>query len=84
MNTNLMNHIRLRTRQLTLCPLSAFPLALCFYFPALANAQTGGQVSGGISTTPTEGVAVDCGTRFDPFIYMTPAYKALSLYILPG
>jgi hypothetical protein len=62
-----MNHIRLRTRQLALCPLSAFLLTVCFHFPGLANAN--GQISGGISTTATSGVAIEksgCDLEFNP------------------
>jgi hypothetical protein len=60
-----MNHIPLRTRRLALYPLSAFLLAVCFYFPGLAYANN--QISGEISTTPTEGVAAEpsgCDLRF--------------------
>jgi hypothetical protein len=63
-----MNHIRLRMRQSAICPISAFLLTVCFSFPGLANAN--GQISGGISTTPTEGVAVEtagCELTFNPF-----------------
>jgi hypothetical protein len=35
-----MNHIHRRTRQSALCPLSAFLLAVCFYIPGLANANS--------------------------------------------
>jgi hypothetical protein len=52
-----MNQICLRAPQSALCPLSAFLLTVCFYFPALANANT--QISGGIATTGTSGVAVE-------------------------
>jgi hypothetical protein len=65
-NTNSMNHIRLRTPQSALCPLSAFLLTACFYLPGLAN----GQISGGISTTPKARVAVEtsgCDLQFKPF-----------------
>jgi hypothetical protein len=63
-----MNHIRLRTRQSALCPLSAFLLAVCFCFPGLANANS--KVSGGLSTTAPSGVAVapsGCDLKFNPF-----------------
>jgi hypothetical protein len=63
-----MNHIRLRTWQSGLWPLSAFLLTVCFYFPGLANANS--QISGGIPTTPTSGVAAetsDCDLQFNPF-----------------
>jgi hypothetical protein len=52
-----MNAIRLPTRQLGLCPISAFLLTLCFYFPGLAYANS--QVSGGLATTTPSGVAVE-------------------------
>jgi hypothetical protein len=63
-----MNHFHLRARQSALCPLSAFLLTVCFYFPGLASAKS--QISGGISTTPTSGVAVEtsgCELKFNPF-----------------
>jgi hypothetical protein len=62
-----MNYIGLRTRQLGLCPLSAFLLTVCFYIPGYATASN--QVSGGISTTPTAGVAAEtsgCDLKFNP------------------
>jgi hypothetical protein len=67
-NTFSMNHI-LRTRQLALYPFSAFLLALCFYFPGLATAQSSGLISGGLSTTAPSGVAAEtggCELQFNP------------------
>jgi hypothetical protein len=63
-----MNHIRIRTRQSALCPLSACLLTACFYFPGLANANN--QISGGLSKTPTAGVEVatsGCALEFNAF-----------------
>jgi hypothetical protein len=63
-----MNHIGLRARQLGLCPLSAFLLAVCLYFPGLAQANS--QIPGAIATTATSGVAVEtsgCELSFNPF-----------------
>jgi hypothetical protein len=74
-----MNHIRLRTRRSALGPLCAFLLTLCFYFPGLANANN--QISGGISTTPTEGVGVEpggCNLKLTASHAYDHGYKALS------
>jgi hypothetical protein len=62
-----MNHARLRTPLSALCSLSAFVLSICLYFPGLANANS--QISGGISTTATSGVAIEksgCDLEFNP------------------
>jgi hypothetical protein len=66
-STYSMNHFRLPAPQSALCLLSAVLLSVCFYFPGLAYAN--GKISGGIATTPTEGVAVeagDCDLEFKP------------------
>jgi hypothetical protein len=62
-----MNHFRLPAPQSALCPLSAILLTVCFYFPGLAHANS--QISGGISTTPASGIAVEtsgCDLKFNP------------------
>jgi hypothetical protein len=77
-----MNHIGLRTRQLGLCPLSVFLLTVCFYFPGLAHANS--QISGGISTTPTAGVAAEtsgCDLKFSPFhLYDAGLQSSIALH----
>jgi hypothetical protein len=62
-----MNPIRVRTRFFGLCPISAFLLTLCFYFPGLAYANS--KVSGGLLTIAPSGVAVEnsgCDLEFKP------------------
>jgi hypothetical protein len=77
-----MNHIGLRMRQLGLCPLSAFLLTVCFYFPGLANASS--QVAGGLSTTAPSGVAVEtsgCEPKFNPFdLYDSGKQSSIALH----
>jgi hypothetical protein len=77
-----MNHVRLRAPQSALCLLSATLLTVCFYFPGLASAN--GKISGGISTTPTEGVAVGtsgCDLEFNPFdLYDVGIQSSIALH----
>jgi hypothetical protein len=64
-----MNHIRLRTRQSALCPLSAFLLTVCIYLAGMASANS--QIAGGISTTPRSAVPVGnniSNLQFSPFL----------------